>query len=149
MGNIDDASDALQDAFVKAWQSLERFDGQRSFGPWFFQILRNQCRDLLRSRQARFRLEVVDERLEARPAGAESSPERDRERRAATEMLWKGLERIGAEHREILVLKDLQGLRYVEIAQVLGIPDGTVASRLYHARRALRDALDEIGVSYA
>ena len=149
MGNVEDAHDALQDAFVKAWQSLDRFDGGRPFGPWFFQILRNQCRDLLRSRQARFKLETVDERLEARPAGLESSPERDRERRAATEMLWKGLARIGAEHREILVLKELEGLRYAEIAEVLGIPDGTVASRLYHARRALRDALDEMGVSYA
>ncbi len=149
MGNVEDAHDALQDAFVKAWQSLDRFDGGRPFGPWFFQILRNQCRDLLRSRQARFKLETVDERLEARPAGLDSSPERDRERRAAREMLWKGLERIGAEHREILVLKELEGLRYSEIAEVLGIPDGTVASRLYHARRALRDALDELGASYA
>ena len=148
MGNAEDAGDALQEAFVKAWVSLERFDGNRPFGPWFFQILRNQCRDLLRSRQARFRLETVDEKLESRPAGLESSPERDRQRRAATEMLWKGLERIGAEHREILVLKELQGLRYSEIAQILGIPDGTVASRLYHARRALRDALDDLGISY-
>ena len=51
MGNADDAHDALQEAFVKAFRSLDRFDGSRAFGPWFFQILRNQCRDLLRRRR--------------------------------------------------------------------------------------------------
>ena len=52
MGNTEDARDALQDAFVKAYDALHRFDLRRPFGPWFFQILRNQCRDMLRSRQA-------------------------------------------------------------------------------------------------
>lgn len=148
MGNEQDAQDALQEAFVKAYQNLGRFDLNRSFGPWFFQILRNQCRDLLRSRKARFNLETVDERLEARPADVASSPERRRQRRAASELLWSALERIGQEHREILVLKELQGFRYAEIASILEIPEGTVASRLYHARQALRDALDEMGAEY-
>ena len=69
MGNVDDGQDALQDAFVKAFHALARFDLRRPFGPWFFQILRNQCRDKLRSRQARFRLETLDERLDQRPSG--------------------------------------------------------------------------------
>ena len=73
---------------------------------------------------------------------------RRRERAEAREILWKGLERIGDEHREIVVLKELEGLRYAEIAGVLEIPEGTVASRLYHARRALKDALDGMGVVY-
>jgi RNA polymerase sigma-70 factor (ECF subfamily) len=145
MGNADDARDALQEAFVKAWQSLARFDPRRPFGPWFFQILRNQCRDMLRSRQARFKVETLDERLEARPAGAKTSPERLREKQAAKELLWQALEKVGPEHREILVLKELQGFRYQEIASILDIPDGTVASRLYHARRALKEALDGMG----
>ena len=147
MGNVDDGQDALQDAFVKAFHALGRFDLRRPFGPWFFQILRNQCRDRLRSRQARFRLETLDERLDQRPSG-DAAPDRRRERAEAREILWKGLERIGEEHREILVLKELEGLRYAEIAGVLDIPEGTVASRLYHARRALKDALDGMGVEY-
>lgn len=148
MGNMDDARDALQDAFVKAYRSMHRFDLRKPFGPWFFQILRNQCRDMLRSRKARFRLETLDDRLEARPDDPELGPERARERTAAKETLWKGLERIGEDHREILVLKELQGFRYGEIAKILDIPEGTVASRLFHARHALRDALLELGVEY-
>jgi RNA polymerase sigma-70 factor, ECF subfamily len=148
MGNTEDAKDALQDSFVKAFNSLHRFDLRRPFGPWFFQILRNQCRDMLRSRKARFRVETLDERIEARPEDSERGPERAHQRTTARETLWKGLEKIGEEHREILVLKELQGFRYSEIAQILEIPEGTVASRLYHARHALKDALVEMGVEY-
>ncbi len=144
MGNIEDAMDALQDAFVKAYQSLGRFDLTRPFGPWFFQILRNQCRDRLRSRRARFRLEALDERLESRSGQENADPERLRERAAARELVWKGLEQIGEDHREILVLKELEGFRYAEIAAILGIPEGTVASRLFHARRALREVLENM-----
>ena len=148
LGNKEDARDALQQAFVKAWKSLDRFDGARRFGPWFFQILRNQCRDMLRTRATRFNVEVLDEQLELRAAGSESSPERDRARAEAREVLWKGLGSIAPEHREILVLKELEGFRYTEIAQILEIPEGTVASRLYHARQALHEALTDMGVEY-
>lgn len=148
LGNLEDAHDALQAAFVKTFEAMPRFDLKRPFGPWFFQILRNQCRDQLRSRKARFHLEAPDERLELRPADPETGPERYRERAGAREILWKALEMIGEEHREILILKELQGFRYGEIATILEIPEGTVASRLYHARRALKEALVELGAEY-
>ncbi|MYG81757.1 MAG: RNA polymerase sigma factor [Gemmatimonadetes bacterium] len=141
LGNPDDARDALQDAFVKAWQSLGRFDLKRPFGPWFYRILRNQCRDALRSRKVRFRVEALDEQLEMRPADAEYGPERRRERKAARERLWNALAELSEDHREILVLKEIEGFRYGEIAGILGIPEGTVASRLFHARRALAAVL--------
>jgi len=105
MGNSEDAQDALQDAFIKTYDTLHRFDLRRPFGPWFFQILRNQCRDMLRSRKAKFRMEEFDEQIEERPADAERGPERLRQRNDARAVLWRGLERIGPEHREILVLK--------------------------------------------
>ena len=148
MGNTEDAKDALQMAFIKTYDTLPRFDLRRPFGPWFFQILRNQCRDMLRSRKARFQREALDERLELRPEDSEKGPERQAQRVAAKETLWKGLAEIGEEHREILVLKELEGFRYSEIAQILGIPEGTVASRLYHARHALKLALVAMGVGY-
>lgn len=148
MGNADDARDALQDAFVKTFKALNRFDLSRAFGPWFFQILRNQCRDLLRSRQARFRVESLDEGLELRSDHDQEGTDRSASRHEARALLWKGLERIGEEHREIIVLKELQGFRYSEIASILEIPEGTVASRLYHARRALKEALVEMGIEY-
>ncbi len=143
MGNEDDAMDALQDAFVKTWRSLARFDLKRPFGPWFFQILRNQCRDALRSRRVRFRLEALDERLEMRPSDPERSPDRIQERKAAKEQLWKALERLSEDHREVLVLKEIEGFRYGEIAGILDVPEGTVASRLFHARKALANVLLE------
>ena len=148
MGNLDDARDALQDAFVKAFNALGKFDITRAFGPWFFQILRNQCRDKLRSRQARFRVETLDETLELRPENPELGPDRLHQKAVAKSLLWQGLERISEEHREIIVLKELQGFRYAEIASILEIPEGTVASRLYHARQALKEALEDLGVTY-
>ncbi len=148
MGNADDAKDALQMAFIKTYDTLPRFDLQRPFGPWFYQILRNQCRDMLRSRKAKFSVETLDERLEEQPADEEAGPERTRQRHAAHSLLWRGLERIGTEHREVLVLKELEGFRYAEIAHILEIPEGTVASRLYHARSALKEALLEMNEEY-
>jgi RNA polymerase sigma-70 factor (ECF subfamily) len=148
MGNTEDAKDALQMAFIKTYSNLPRFDLRRPFGPWFFQILRNQCRDMLRSRKARFDTESLDRVDEPRSGSREAGPERARQRNEASEVLWRGLERIGAEHREVLVLKELEGFRYSEIAQILDVPEGTVASRLYHARNALRDALLEMNVEY-
>ena len=148
MGNTDDAKDALQMAFIKTYSTLPRFDIGRPFGPWFFQILRNQCRDMLRTRKAKFQVEALDERLEQRPADEALGPERVRQRSSARDLLWKGLEMIGPEHREILVLKELQGFRYAEIAQILDIPEGTVASRLYHARNALKEALLPMRAEY-
>ncbi len=148
MGNTEDAKDALQLAFIKTYDTLPRFDLRRPFGPWFFQILRNQCRDMLRSRKAKFNTEALDERLENRPEDAARGPERLRQRSEAKELLWRGLEQIGTEHREILVLKELEGFRYAEIAQILEIPEGTVASRLYHARSALKKALVNMNVEY-
>lgn len=143
----DAARDAAQEAFIKAYRALDRFELGRSFRPWFLQILRNHCRDMLRRRKAGFEVTrmsaVMAERL---PSG--SSPEADRQRSEAKEMVWRGLGAISADHREVLVLKEIQGLPYGEIAEALGIPEGTVASRLYHARHALREALEELGVEY-
>ncbi len=148
LGSVDEARDALQDAFIKAWQSLHRFDITRPFGPWFFQILRNQCRDVIRSRQSRERHEVRDEQIDVRPAGASSDPTRLHARSEASLILWESLNTLADEHREILVLKELQGFRYSEIADILEIPEGTVASRLYHARDALREALVATNAEY-
>ncbi len=146
MGNMEDANDALQEAFVKAFQALSRFDTKRAFGPWFFQILRNQCRDMLRSRKARFRVEVVDDGL--LDNRSDGGSRRGRERSEASRILWRALEELPDDTREILVLKELQGFRYQEIAGILDIPEGTVASRLFHARKALKEVLERMGVEY-
>lgn len=149
MGNPEDAQDALQEAFVKTFRSLDNFDPARAFGPWFFQILRNQCRDLLRRRKARFKVEVVgDGLLESRPDTGPRSAVRHRERVEARRILWAALEQLPEDQREVLVLKELQGFRYQEIASILDVPEGTVASRLFNARQALKQVLNRMGVTY-
>jgi RNA polymerase sigma-70 factor, ECF subfamily len=147
LGDADVARDAVQQAFIKAYGALDRFDLERSFRPWFLQILRNQCRDELRRRKAGFDVQRIDGVMAQRLPG-EEDPERDRRRAEAREILWEALGRISVDHREVLVLKELQGLSYGEIAVTEGIPEGTVASRLFHARRALKEALEEMGVEY-
>ena len=143
--DADAAHDAVQESFIKAYRALDRFELGRSFRPWLLQILRNHCRDVLRRGKAgpeMKRMDVVSERLPS-----SSSPEADRRRAEARALLWEALGRIPQDHREVLVLKELDGLPYAEIAESLGVPEGTVASRLYHARRALRGALEDLGAS--
>ena len=147
LGDADAAHDAVQESFIKAYRAIDRFELGRSFRPWFLQILRNQCRDTLRRWKAGFEVQRMDHVLSER-LPSDSDPTRSRERAEARELLWRGLGRIAVEHREGLVMKELEGLGYAEIAEAVGIPEGTVASRLYHARRALRAALDEMGVEY-
>ncbi len=147
MGDPDAARDAVQQAFIKAYGALGRFELGRSFRPWFFQILRNQCRDALRRGRAGLQVQRIDQVLAERLPSS-SDPERDRARSKAREVLWQGLARLSADHREVLVMKEIEGFSYNEIAVAMSIPEGTVASRLYHARRALREALEELGVEY-
>ena len=147
MGDGDAAQDAVQEAFIKAYRALDRFELGRSFRPWFLQILRNQCRDMHRRRKAGFDTRPMTPLMAERLPSA-SDPERRRHREEARDLLWEALGRVSVDHREVLVLKEIQGLSYGEIAEAVGVPEGTVASRLYHARRALKDALDEMGVEY-
>lgn len=147
VGDGDAAYDAVQEAFIKAYNAMDRFELGRSFRPWFLQILRNQCRDMLRRRKAGFDTERMTPLMAGR-LPSDSDSERARHRSEAREILWEALGRVSVDHREVLVLKEIQGLNYAEIAEAVEIPEGTVASRLYHARRALKQALDEMGVTY-
>lgn len=147
LGDRGTARDAVQDAFLRAWDALDGFDDGRAFAPWFFRILRNRCRDLGRERRAREEREERAAREAVRTVRGRDGRRRE-DRRAAREAVWSALERLGEGHREVLVLKELEGFSYREIAEVTGIPEGTVASRLYHARSALKEALEEMGVDY-
>lgn len=150
LGDIESARDATQEAFVKAYNAIDSFDLDRSFRPWFLQILRNQCRDALRSRKARSKFEVPEARLEVKTETRSLTfdTERDHARSEATDLLHRGLAALDEATRDLLIMKELEDLTYQEIAATLGIPEGTVASRLYYARRALREALEAMGVRY-
>jgi RNA polymerase sigma-70 factor (ECF subfamily) len=142
----DDAADAVQDAFVRAYRQLGRLAEGSAFGPWFRSILRNLCIDRLRSPARRRRESITDESIAAHswvePVGTDRL---ERDQLAAA--VQRALRTLSTAHREVLVLKEMDGLGYREIAQALGIPEGTVASRVYHARAALRRALVEQGLT--
>jgi RNA polymerase sigma-70 factor (ECF subfamily) len=126
----EDARDLAQDALVRAFQSLDLYDPDRPFLGWLLGICRNLCIDHLRRRRSNVRIDRASIVAETRS------------------LVWQAMERLSDEHREVLVLKDLQELEYADIARILNIPQGTVASRVYYARRALRVALEEMGVTY-
>ena len=130
LGNREDALDAVQEAFIDAFQSLKRFDRARRFYPWFYVLLRNRCYKMT----ARKRETESIEETEILAAQADLPNE---ERFA----LEKALLSLSKEDREIINLKYLDGLSYQEIAEFLEIPRGTVMSRLFYARKALQAKL--------
>jgi RNA polymerase sigma-70 factor, ECF subfamily len=141
LGDQDEAQDAVQDAFVSAYRSLHRLAEGSEFGPWFRTILRNLCLDRLRAKPRRTRADwdtsVVDRAVWSEPAAVAAL---EQERLAAA--VHAALDRLSIEHREVLVLKEIEGLSYSGIAELTGTPAGTVGSRLYHARAALRKILE-------
>ena len=143
----EEAWDVAQEAFVRAWQALPNFRGQSAFYTWLFRIVMNVAADRARARAARGRAfgtervpeedwdrVMVDQPADATPdAAAAGAQQRARIERA--------LATLSADHRRIVVLSDIEGLTYKEIADVLEIPMGTVMSRLHNARKRLKGAL--------
>ena len=141
----EEAWDCAQEAFVRAFQSLSRFRGQSAFYTWLFRITVNVATDRHRSRGARSRAfgpeQVPEEewaRTAADPAGKPDDAALDAERR---ERIRQALDSLPLKARTIIMLSDIEGLSYREIAQVLNCPIGTVMSRLHNARRKLRALL--------
>ncbi len=136
LGDAGLAEEAVQETFLRAWRAGSRFDPQiGSLRTWLFAILRNVVIDLGRARAAR-------------PAVAEEHSEPAVEPFEETLLAWQveeAMRRIGDQHRRILIETHYRGRPYAEVATELGIPVGTVKSRVYYALRALRIALEEIG----
>ncbi len=137
LGNRDDALDVSQEAFLKAYRAIRRFDPDRPFYPWFYRILRNACFDWLRRRRNKPRsglvMDIPDQRFR---------PDLLAGRDEVRVKVWEGIERLSERDREILVLRHFQHMSYREIAETLEIPQGTVMSRLFTARKKLRSELD-------
>jgi RNA polymerase sigma-70 factor (ECF subfamily) len=138
-GNREDALDLSQEAFARAFRAIDRFDAARPFYPWFQRILKNLCINYL-GRASRAREVPFDD---AAPVAARTpSPAERAERAELRRTVWEGIRRLSAQDREVLILREFQGLTYAELAAVLEIPKGTVMSRLHHARRRLREQLE-------
>lgn len=141
-GNAEDAADMAQEAFIKAFNSIYSFKGDSRFSVWLYRIVSNVCVDFLRSRARRpasslsteneegesVELEIADESL---------SPEKLLETKLSCEAVRRGLDSLPGDYRQILLLREIQGLSYDEIAQILDIEIGTVKSRIFRARKKL------------
>lgn len=141
--NREDAMDVTQEALLRFVVHLPRFDTRRPVRPWLLKIVHNQVRDFLRRRRVRptVPLEAPEGNLADSLADPVSNPEADARRRQLQRRVWEALSRLSEKHREIVVLRDFHDLSYREIAEILGIPRGTVMSRLHAARKALRQVV--------
>jgi RNA polymerase sigma-70 factor (ECF subfamily) len=148
LGNRDDALDATQDALLRFLTSLDRFHADQPVRPWLYTIVRNRCRDLMRRSRIRRSepLESDEEHWRPELVDDAADPELDARRAELRRRVFAALGQLGREHREILVLRDYQDLSYEEIAAVLGVPRGTVMSRLHRARKAIAAVLRAEGM---
>jgi RNA polymerase sigma-70 factor (ECF subfamily) len=132
----EEAKDLSQEAFLRVFRNMHKFDKSRPFYPWFLTILRNLCLSHLRRRRPTVALEDVPPAKQGSNRNG-LSPELRIGLKQAMAALSEG-------DREIIILKDFQDLTYEDISRILNIPRGTVQSRLYYARRRLRDRLNGV-----
>jgi len=133
LGNRDEASDAVQTAFVKVYENLGTFDRNRRFFSWAYRILVNECLNVRRGQRPS---EPIDADLVAH-----GSPHDDVERIERRRQVQAAILQLPLEYRDVIVLHYFNGLAYEEISETLGVPQKTVKSRLYTARQRLAAAL--------
>jgi RNA polymerase sigma-70 factor, ECF subfamily len=146
-GHVEDARDITQDAFINAFESLHRFQGEAQFFTWLYRIAVNAAISRQRKRRETVSLqhggrpdkplpEPFDESFDHQPGDAI-------ERRESDLRIHQALQRVSPDFRTVLVLRDLDGMKYEEIAATLELPIGTVRSRLHRARLELRTILEK------
>jgi RNA polymerase sigma-70 factor, ECF subfamily len=141
-GNWDEADDLAQEALVKAFRLLDSFEERSAFSTWLYAVTRGVCRDWCRSRSVRRRAQEVsvgDSLMSHRSLQDEELAQRE-----LAEELWSAIQILDPEFRAVLVLFDVEGLSYGEIAEIEGLPIGTVRSRLSRARARLRRHLSAV-----
>ena len=138
--NAEDAADISQEVLIRAYRSFGRFDPSKPLYPWLYRITRNLCINHVKRSGA---ASVAMDDLAWVPSAYEG-PEEQAIRKDEAETLRQAMDELSASHREILSLKHFGDCSYAEMADILEIPIGTVMSRLYNARRRLRDILTRI-----
>lgn len=146
----DDAMDVVQDAFIKAHRKLPEFEGNAAFSTWLYRICVNLCIDKKRSDARRRSVDIDDVRasdmgedsvyagIDIVPKLSATNPLKNAKDKELGREIGRALGELSEDHRTILVLREVDGLSYEEISDVLGIPRGTVMSRLFHARKNMQ-----------
>ena len=142
VGNEEDAFDMSQEAFIKAYNSIAFFRGDSKFSVWLYRLTTNVCLDFLRSegRKSHNSLSYIGEENEEKELEIPDdrfSPETIAEKKELREAVNRGLKNLPKEYRAVLVLREIEGLSYEEIADTLSIEVGTVKSRIFRARKRL------------
>lgn len=148
--NEQDALDIVQDAFVKVHKHIANFQGSSSFYTWLYRIVMNLSIDHIRKRKRARNIDVT-ERVGAAAAGesshalaprlANASPSKNVERSELIVQLQAAMAELPEHHRAVITLREVEGLSYEEMAEILEVPKGTIMSRLFHARRKLQQSL--------
>lgn len=150
MKNQDDAADAAQEAFLKAYLKLKDFRGDSRFSAWLYRLTYNTCIDLLRKSQRAATVSLVrstedEDEQSIDLADTAPGPEEQIEMRETREIVRREMKRLPEEQYRILVMRELAGMSYGEIAQAVGISEGTVKSRIFRARSRLAQELKKSG----
>lgn len=152
-GNDEDACDLAQEAFIKAYRSLDSFKGSSRFGTWLYRITTNVCLDEIRRKKRRIQADSLDQPVEgwdnemARIVTDDTNTiDTLYEQRELSQYIQTLLMQMKPEHRMVLLLKDIMEFSYEEIAQMLNISSGTIKSRLSRARELLRRKLLDKGI---
>lgn len=147
--NREDARDTTQEAFVKAYNSLEKFRLESSFYTWLYRIAMNLSIDLIRKRKRR-KTTSFDEAIASRDGDGGisevhhgDSPSKSLERKQLYGRIMEALDTLPEDQKQAVLLRELEGLSYREISEVMDIPEGTVMSRLFYARKKLQAILSE------
>ena len=151
--NPDDALDVVQDAFIKAHRYLDRFKGTSSFYTWLYRIVMNLSIDHLRKHKRARNVDWTDAvgQDEGNTIGGESllpfilgqNPGKSAARKELREQIAKAMEQLSENHRAVLIMREIDGLSYEEMAQAMGCSKGTIMSRLFHARKNMQAMLLE------
>jgi RNA polymerase sigma-70 factor (ECF subfamily) len=153
IGDYDEACDVVQEAFLSAYRAIGKFRGDARFSTWLCGIVLNHSRSHLTQKTARSRREAgsLDEPVISgnrsfpnEPRSQEGSIVEQIEKRELEAKVQQCIGLLDGEHREVLVLRDIQGFSYEEIGVMLKLPEGTVKSRLFRARNALKDGLSRV-----
>ncbi|NJM37358.1 MAG: sigma-70 family RNA polymerase sigma factor [Akkermansiaceae bacterium] len=146
-----EAWDLAQEVFIKAWRALPRFEARAKFSTWLYRIAHNVVYDWVRKRKIEsigelndeiFERESIDSSSSTTPSGGES-PDTTMSNSELRVKIEKALAKLSPDHREVVILKDVQGLSYKEIADAMSSTMGTVMSRLFYARQKLQTLLKD------
>jgi RNA polymerase sigma-70 factor (ECF subfamily) len=142
LGSAEDARDAVQEAFVQAYLKLDTFRGTAAFYTWLYRVAFNLAMSHARKRRPKTSLDEAKESFGHEPVDGQPTPDVHLVRCERVQLVQAALAALGTESRQILVLRELEGCRYDQIAEILELPVGTVRSRLFRAREQLREQLE-------